>query len=74
MRKRAFLFSAETYQTSKSLVVDDLPGCEYDISAMQKRLMQIGFDVKVVRNAKQEDYFFALQDAAKGTPSDASLV
>lgn len=71
MRKRAFLFSAETYQTSKSLAVDDLPGCEYDISAMQKRLAQIGFDVKTVRNAKKEDYFLALQDVSNGTPNDA---
>lgn len=71
MRKRAFLFSAETYQTSKSLVVDDLPGCEYDISAMQKRLAQIGFDVKTVRNAKKEDYYLALQDVSNGTPNDA---
>lgn len=71
MQKRAFLFSAETYQASKSLIAEDLPGCEYDISAMQKRLAQIGFDVKSVRNAKREDYFLALQDIAKGMPNDA---
>lgn len=71
MKKRAFLFSAETYQASKSLIVEDLPGCEYDILAMQKRLLQIGFDVKSVRNAKKDDYFSTLQDVAKGTPNDA---
>ena len=71
MKKRAFLFSAETYQASKSLIVKDLPGCEYDILAMQKRLLQIGFDVKSVRNATKDDYFSTLQDVAKGTPNDA---
>lgn len=71
MQKRAFLFSAETYQASKSLVMSDLPGCEYDISAMHKRLSQIGFNVKCVRNAKKEEYFLALHDVAKGTPNDA---
>ena len=71
MQKRAFLFSAETYQSSKSIVMSDLPGCEYDISAMQKRLLQIGFNVKCVRNAKKDDCFFALHDVAKGTSNVA---
>ena len=71
MQKRAFLFSAETYQASKSLIVKDLPGCEYDIFAMQKRLLQIGFDVKSVRNATKDDYFSTLQNVSKGTPNDA---
>lgn len=56
MQKRAYLFSAETYQASISLTAEDLPGCEYDIIAMQKRLLQIGFEVEIFRNAKKEDF------------------
>ena len=71
MQKNAFLFSAETYQASKCFTAEALPGGEYDISAMQKRLSQIGFNVKIVRNAKKEDYFLAFQDITKDTPNDA---
>ena len=71
MQKRAYLFSAETYQASISLTAEDLPGCEYDIIAMQKRLLQIGFEVEIFRNAKKEDFGGALRDIAKGQPYDA---
>ena len=70
MQKRAVLFSAEAYQTSKTLNIVDLPGCAYDISAMQKRLTQIGFDVKVFNNAKKEDYYTAIHNVTSRSPSD----
>lgn len=71
MQKNAVIFSAETNQKSKLLNITDLPGCAYDISAIHKRLKQIGFNVKCVRNAKKEEYFLALQDIATGSPNDA---
>lgn len=71
MQKRAFLFSAEVYQSSKGLQMTDLPGCEYDICAMQKRLSQIGFNVKTIRNVKKEDCFLTLQEVNKSIPHDA---
>lgn len=71
MQKRAFLFSAEVYQSSKSLQMTDLSGCEYDICAMQKRLSQIGFNVKTIRNVKKEDCFLTLQEVNKSIPNDA---
>ena len=65
MKKNAVLFSAETYQATKNLIMGDLPGCEYDITAMQKRLTQIGFDVQVIRNAVKDDCFSAIKEATK---------
>jgi len=71
MKKNAVLFSAETYQATKNLIMGDLPGCEYDITAMQKRLTQIGFDVQVIRNAVKDDCFSAIKEATKVSPNDA---
>ena len=56
MQKKAFLFSAGEYLPSRYLKIDDLSGVKHDVSAMEKRLMQIGFNVTKYENLSKKDY------------------
>lgn len=71
MRKNAILFSAGTYLPSRLIQADDLPGVQYDIAAMEKRLTQLGFSVQSYENALKADYLPALKNMANNAPSDA---
>lgn len=71
MQKKAFLFSAGEYLPSKSLKIDDLSGVKYDISAMEKRLMQIGFNVAKYENIHKKDYIPVLEKGVSRLPNDA---
>lgn len=70
MQKKAFLFSAGEYLPSKSLKINDLSGANRDISAMKKRLMQIGFDVAKYENLSKKDYLTVLENGTKRLPND----
>ena len=64
MKKNAILFSASNYEKSSLVRADDLPGVKYDIQAMHKRLVQIGFDVKQIENVSKDQIIPALEDNA----------
>lgn len=71
MKKNAILFSASNYEKSSLVRTDDLPGVKYDIQAMHKRLVQIGFDVKQIENVSKDQIIPALEDNASHSPCDA---
>lgn len=71
MRKNAVLFSAGTYLPSHSIHASDLPGVQYDIVAMRKRLTQLGFTVQSYENANKADYLPVLEHIAHNAPNDA---
>ncbi len=71
MEKQAFLFSAGEYLVSKTLSINNLSGVRYDILAIEKRLLQIGFDVVKKENANKSEYIPALEQAVEKLPSDA---
>ena len=64
MKKNAILFSASNYEKSSLIRADDLPGVKYDIHAMHKRLIQIGFEVKQIENVSKDQIIPALEDNA----------
>lgn len=70
MQKKAFLFSAGEYLPSKYLKIDDLSGVKHDVSAMEKRLMQIGFNVTKYENLSKKDYLPVLEKDTRGLPND----
>lgn len=70
MQKKAFLFSAGKYLPSKSLKINDLSGVKYDILAMEKRLIQIGFDVAKYENLSKKDYLPVLEKSTNRLPND----
>ena len=70
MKKNAILFSASNYEKSSLVRADDLPGVKYDIQAMHKRLVQIGFDVKQIENVSKDQIIPALEDNASNSPYD----
>ena len=74
MQKKAILFSAETYDLSKYAKVPNLPGCSYDIFAMQKRLKQMDFDVHSYRNAKKKDFSIEIENIIHSIPNDAITI
>lgn len=71
MKKNAILFSASNYEKSSLIRADDLPGVKYDIHAMHKRLIQIGFEVKQIENVSKDQIIPALEDNASNSPCDA---
>lgn len=71
MKKNAILFSASNYEKSSLIRADDLPGVKYDIQAMHKRLIQIGFEVKQIENVSKAQIIPALEDNASNSPCDA---
>lgn len=71
MKKNAILFSASNYEKSSLIRADDLPGVKYDIHAMHKRLIQIGFEVKQIENVSKNQIIPALEDNASNSPCDA---
>lgn len=71
MKKNAILFSASNYEKSSLIRADDLPGVKYDIQAIHKRLIQIGFDVKQIENVSKDQIIPALEDNASNSPYDA---
>lgn len=71
MKKNAILFSASNYEKSSLIRADDLPGVKYDIHAMYKRLIQIGFEVKQIENVSKDQIIPALEDNASNSPCDA---
>ncbi len=71
MKKQAFIFSAGEYLVSKTLSINDLSGVKYDVLAIEKRLLQIGFDVVKKENANKCEYIPALEQAVESLPSDA---
>lgn len=71
MKKNAILFSASNYEKSSLIRANDLPGVKYDIHAMHKRLIQIGFEVKQIENVSKNQIIPALEDNASNSPCDA---
>lgn len=71
MKKNAVLFSAGEYNKSNTLSIKNLSGVKYDIMAIKKRLLQIGFDIVEKENCKKAEYIPALESIAKKSPSDA---
>lgn len=73
MKKRAFLFSAGEYLNSRTYPKPslDLAGVKYDISAIEKRLIQIGFTVIKKENVCKNEYITSLRESAKHSPNDA---
>lgn len=71
MQKNAVLFSAGNYLPSRSIRAADLTGAQYDIAAMKKRLIQLGFAVQSFENIHKADYFPALHSIADNSPNDA---
>lgn len=71
MKKNAILFSASNYEKSSLIRADDLPGVKYDIQAMHKRLIQIGFEVKQIENVSKDQIIPALEDNSSNSPCDA---
>lgn len=61
MKKNAILFSASNYEKSSLIRADDLPGVKYDIQAIHKRLIQIGFDVKQIENVSKDQMIIPLR-------------
>lgn len=74
MKRKAFLFSASQYLNSKSVTIPNLNGVEYDITALEERFIQIGFDVTAKRNANKEEYITTLQEDIKVSPPDSIYV
>ena len=76
MVKKAFLFSAGDYEGTARFPKAklDLPGVQYDIAAMAKRLQQIEFDVVAVENAKKKDMLDTLQSQIGNLPTDAITI
>jgi len=71
MKKQAFLFSAGEYLPSEKLSISNLSGAKYDILAIEKRLLQIGFDVIKKEDALKAEYIPALKKGIDELPSDA---
>lgn len=73
MQKKAILFSAGDYLDSRAFPKPslDLSGVKYDILAIEKRLIQIGFDVVKKENIYKSEYFSTLQHSFENCPSDA---
>jgi len=73
MQKKAVLFSASEYFNSRTYPKPslDLVGVKYDILAIEKRLIQIGFTVAKKENATKNEYISALQQSAEHSPNDA---
>lgn len=71
--KSAIIFSAGEYLDSSSYPKPklDLQGVEYDITAIEKRLNQIGFNVTKKENVCKSEYFSTLQKSIEQCPNDA---
>ena len=72
MQKKAVLFSAGNYIDSSTYPKPklDLPGCKYDILAIEKRLNQIGFSVEKKENICKDEYIPLLQKSAEKVSTD----
>ena len=71
MQKKAILFSAGEYLKSTTLSIKNLSGVKHDIVAIEKRLIQIGFDIVKRENIEKAEYIPTLQSVAEKSPSDA---
>lgn len=69
--KKRYTFLSKQLWKIVSIRTDDLPGVKYDIQAMHKRLVQIGFDVKQIENVSKDQIIPALEDNASHSPCDA---
>ena len=72
MQKRAVIFSASEYLNSQNYPKPmlDLSGVNYDISAIEKRLIQISFNVTKKENIEKAEYFDALHQSVENCPDD----
>ena len=66
MKRQAILFSAGKYPSTKDTKIDELTGVSCDIVAMEKRLIQIGFDVIKKEEASMADYTDVLKCYSEG--------
>jgi len=73
MQRKAVLFSASEYIDSVSFPKPklDLLGVKYDILAIEKRLVQIGFSVTKKEDICKSEYIPTLKQNVKGCPNDA---
>lgn len=71
MKRQAILFSAGKYPSTKDVKIDELTGVSCDIVAMEKRLIQIGFDVIKKEEASMADYADVLKDYSEGLSADS---
>lgn len=73
MQKKAVIFSAGEYPDSRNYPKPqlDLPGVKYDILAIEKRLIQIGFNVTKRENVGKAEYIPTLQRSVENCPNDA---
>lgn len=73
MRKTAFIFSASSYFDSTAFPKPklDLPGVNYDVEVIKKRLEQIGFNTITKKNATKDEYFSTIEEHTVNCPCDA---
>lgn len=70
MQKKGVLFSAGQYLAS-TVPVSNLSGVKYDVVAIEKRLIQIGFNVERYEDVHKDKYIPALQKMVEKSPNDA---
>lgn len=70
MQKKGVLFLAGQYLAS-TVPVSNLSGVKYDVVAIEKRLIQIGFNVERYEDVHKDKYIPALQKMVEKSPNDA---